>query len=62
MLLLIREMATLNSEAGGGKHPNIRTLAVIVLTSYAAEIALKTLHSLTEPYAPARSLFVRSVR
>ena len=57
-------MATLNSEAGGGKHPNImgNAVAVIVLTSYAAEIALKTLHALTEPYAPARSLFVRSVR
>lgn len=52
-MLLIRELDDYVSQrdSGGGKNPNMlgNAVAVIVLTSYAAEIALKTLHAQTRP-------------
>ena len=55
-MLLIQELDghLEQRDAGGGKHPNMmgNGVAVIVLTSYATEIALKTLHALSEPYEP----------
>ena len=55
-MLLIRELDDHieQRDGGGGKHPNMtgNAVAVIVLTSYAAEIALKTLHAQTKPNEP----------
>ena len=55
-MLLIREMDqhVEQRDAGGGKHPHMmgNAVAVTVLTSYAAEIALKTLHAQTKPHEP----------
>ncbi len=54
-MLLIRELDdhVEHRDSGGGKHPNMmgNAVAVIVLTSYAAEIAFKTLHAQTKPKA-----------
>ena len=51
-MLLIREMDdhVKQRDSGGGKHPNMmgNAVAAIVLTSYAAEIALKSLHAQTK--------------
>ena len=55
-MLLIRELDdhVEHRDSGGGKHPNMmgNAVAVIVLTSYAAEIAFKTLHAQTKPNKP----------
>ena len=52
-MLLIRDLDdhVEQRDSGGGKHPNMmgNAVAAIVLTSYAAEIALKTLHAQTKP-------------
>lgn len=55
-MLLIRELDdhVKQRDEGGGKHPNMmgNAVAAIVLTSYAAEISLKTLHAQTKPNKP----------
>ena len=55
-MLLIRELDdhVNQRDTGRGKHPNMmgNAVAAIVLTSYAAEIALKTLHAQTKPSVP----------
>ena len=55
-MLLIRELDdhVKQRDGGGGKHPNMmgNAVAVVVLTSYAAEIALKTVHAQTKPNEP----------
>ena len=55
-MLLIQEMDqhVEQRDAGGGKHPHMmgNAVAVTVLTSYAAEIALKTLRAQTKPHEP----------
>ena len=55
-MLLIRELDdhVNQRDSGGGKNPNMmgNAVAVIVLTSYAAEIALKTLHAQITPCDP----------
>lgn len=55
-MLLIRELDNhvKQRDTGGGKHPNMmgNVVAAIVLTSYASEIALKTLHAQTKPNEP----------
>ncbi len=55
-MLLIRELDdhVEQRDRGGGKHPNMigNAVAAIVLTSYAAEIALKSLHAQTKPDEP----------
>ena len=55
-MLLIRKMDqhVEQRDAGSGEHPHMmgNAVAVVVLTSYATEIALKTLHALNKPYEP----------
>ena len=58
-MLLIRELDdhVKQRDTSGGKHPNFmgNVVAAVVLTSYSAEIALKTLHAQTKPdEAPPR--------
>lgn len=62
-MLLLREMDEHieQRDSGGGKNPNMmgNAVATIVLTSYAAEIAIKTLHAQTKPNeCPPRGHFL----